>query len=235
MSSRQEEKAARKAEREAQEAQAAKAAATSKRIQLVFGVVLVIAILGGAGALIASSGGGGESTGTVEEGGIDAKVAIPPVKITELAPAAKAAGCVLSSPEIEGSNHVTGEVTYKTNPPTSGDHNEIPATDGIYAAGNEPAKENYVHSLEHGRIEIQYPPGTPVKTVNQLETLGSEELNGSDAYHVLVFQNNTGMKPKVAAAAWGQLLACPAMNDQVFDAIRAFRKDYTDKGPELVP
>lgn len=234
MSSRQEEKAARKAEREAQEAAAAKAVTNSKRIQMVFGVVLVIAILGGGGALIASSGGGSKPTDP-DASVIDTKVPLPAVKITDLLPAAKAAGCTVTNPEIEGSTHVDKLVTYKTNPPSSGDHNEIAAQDGIYAAGNEPAKENFVHSLEHGRIEIQYPVGTVKKTIDQLETVGSEELNGSAAYHVLVFQNNTRMPFKVAAVAWGHILGCPSMNDKVFDAIRAFRKDYTDKGPELIP
>jgi hypothetical protein len=39
----------------------------------------------------------------------------------------------------------------------------------------------------------------------------------------------------VAATAWGHLLGCPTMNDQVFDAVRAFWKNYVDKGPEIIP
>lgn len=234
MSSRQEEKEKRRREREAQEAAAAKAAANSRRIQMVFAVVLVIAILGGGAALIASGGGGGDG-GSADNSTAETKVPIPAVKTTDLAQAAKLAKCTVTNPAIEGSTHVTDQVTYKTNPPSSGNHNPTPAPDGIYDPGNEPAKENYVHSLEHGRIEIQYAPGSPKKTVDELETVGSEELNGTAAYHVLVFQNNTGMPFKVAAVAWGHILGCPAMNDQVFDAIRAFRKQYTDKGPELVP
>ena len=38
-----------------------------------------------------------------------------------------------------------------------------------------------------------------------------------------------------ATNAWGHLLGCPTMNDKVFDAIRAFRANYIDKGPETVP
>lgn len=234
MSSRQEEKEKRRKEREAQEAAAAKAQTNSKRIQLVFAVVLVIAILGGGAAILASSGGGGDSK-KPDASTSNAKVAIPAVKITDLSQAAKAAGCTVTNPAIEGSTHVTTTVNYKTNPPSSGNHNPTPAPDGIYDPGNEPAKENYVHSLEHGRIEIEYAPGSPKRTIDQLETVGSEELNGTAAYHILVFQNNTQMPFKVAAVAWGHILGCPAMNDQVFDAIRAFRKQYTDKGPELIP
>ena len=39
----------------------------------------------------------------------------------------------------------------------------------------------------------------------------------------------------VAATAWDHLLGCPRMNEQVFDAVRAFRNTYVDKGPEIVP
>jgi hypothetical protein len=52
---------------------------------------------------------------------------------------------------------------------------------------------------------------------------------------MLLFQNNTNMPYAVAATAWTHLLGCPAMNDKVFDAVRAFRAAYTDKAPELIP
>jgi hypothetical protein len=140
------------------------------------------------------------------------------------------------NPPSEGRTHVTTTVTYKnSNPPASGPHNPTPAQDGIYDPGNEPAKESWVHSLEHGRIVIQYRPGTPKATIDGVETVGSEALNGTPAYHVLVMQNNTRMPYAVAAVAWTHVLGCTTMNPQVYDAIRAFRARYTDKGPELIP
>ena len=39
----------------------------------------------------------------------------------------------------------------------------------------------------------------------------------------------------VAATAWDHVLGCPMMNERVFDAVRAFRNTYVDKGPETVP
>jgi hypothetical protein len=234
MSSRQEEKAARRAEREAQEAAASQAAARTKRVQLALGAFLVIAILGGSVFALTSSGGSGGS-GNVDKGAVEQKASIPAVQETDMKKAAALAGCTLLDPKLEGSTHVTGKVTYKTNPPSSGDHNQVPAEDGIYKPGNEPQKENFVHSLEHGRIEIQYRPGTPAKTIAQLETVGSEELNGSAGYHVLIFENNTNMPYAVSAVAWGHILGCKTMNPKVFDAIRSFRKQYTDKAPELIP
>jgi len=38
-----------------------------------------------------------------------------------------------------------------------------------------------------------------------------------------------------AATAWQHLLGCPTFNDKVFDAIRAFRAQYVNKGPESIP
>lgn len=234
MSSRQEEKAARRAEREAQEAAAGQAAARAKRVQMALGAFLVLAILGGSVFALTSSGGKGGS-GKVSKSAVATKAAIPAVKVTDMKQAASLAGCTLLDPKLEGSTHVTGTVTYKTDPPSSGDHNQVPAQDGIYKPGNEPQKENFVHSLEHGRVEIQYRPGTPAKTIAQLETVGSEELNGSAGYHILIFENNTNMPYAVSAVAWGHILGCKTMNPKVFDAIRAFRKQYTDKAPELIP
>ncbi len=230
MSSRQEQKAARKAEREAHEAAAARAAARKRRLQMVLGAVLVLAIIGG--SIYGLTQTGSDSNTGDTKNAVEVKAKLPPVAETNLAKAAALAKCTLTSPKLEGSTHVEKQVTYRSNPPTSGDHNPIPARDGIYAPGNEPEKENFVHTLEHGRIEIQYRPGTPTETINELETVGSEELNGSAGYKILVFENPTRMPFAVAATAWGHLLGCKTMNPQVFDAIRAFRKEYTDKGPE---
>ena len=164
-----------------------------------------------------------------------AAVKLPQQQTSDVNAAAKAAGCVLQHPPIEGRNHANKEFTaadYKTNPPTSGDHFPEWYDDGIYAPGDVPDLGKTVHPLEHGRIEVQYAPGTPKETVTQLEALLNEEQGG---YHMLLFQNTTGMKAKIAATAWTHSLTCPEMNDKVFDAIRTFRARYIDKGPERVP
>ncbi len=89
-----------------------------------------------------------------------------------------------------------------------------------------------MHPLEHGRIEVQYKQGTDAETVGRLEALLAEQQEG---YHMLLFENTTGMDSAVAATAWTHSLTCPEMNDKVFDAIRTFRTRYIDKGPERVP
>ena len=102
----------------------------------------------------------------------------------------------------EGSGHEEKDFKasdYKQNPPTSGNHFPQWYEDGIYAPGDTPELGKLVHTLEHGRIDIQYKPGTPAATVAQLETLYNEMDGG---HHLLLFENTTGMKAAVAATAW---------------------------------
>jgi hypothetical protein len=228
MSSRLEEKERRRQERLAQEEKEARTRARLRRIQLTLGgLVVAVAVIGIIFA-ITSSGNGPKKKA-------EHTVPIPPQKITNLAAAAHAANCIVRSYPIEGRTHVTGSVHYKTNPPTSGNHNPVWAEDGIYAPGHTPGKEHFVHSLEHGRIEIQYAPGTPLRRIDQLGTLFNEEVNGSRGYHQLLFENTTHMPFAVAATAWGRLLGCPKWNNGIFDAIRDFRQAFLDKGPEFIP
>ena len=217
MASRQEEKERRRRERLEAE-QAAQQSASRKRLLTIGGgAVLVLAVIA-AIAVVALAGGDDKSADT-----------------SNLAADAKAAGCTFNSYKSEGRNHTTGKVKYKTNPPTSGSHNPTPAQDGLYAPGNEPAPENFVHSLEHGRIEFQYKPGTSKADVAKFRKLAEEELNGTPGYHVLMFQNNTNMPTQFALTGWTKSLTCDTLDAKSMDVMRQFRKAYTDKGPELIP
>jgi hypothetical protein len=136
--------------------------------------------------------------------------ATPPKRRTkDLAGAAKAAGCnVIEAPD-EGNEHVTRDVVatdYGTNPPTSGMHAPEWASDGIYKPGNTPTLGTLVHTLEHGRINIQYAPGTDADTVARLTGLFKEM---DDGHHLLLYENGTGMPFAVAATAWDHMLGCP--------------------------
>ena len=149
--------------------------------------------------------------------------------------AAQAAGCELRSPRNEGAAHESREFTaadYRSNPPTSGTHFPQWAADGVYEPGTTPPLGELVHALEHGRVQLQYAEDAAPETPARLRLL-VDELEGG--YHLLLFQNRTGMPYAVAATAWDQLIGCPAMNEQVFDALRAFRNTYVDKAPEVIP
>jgi len=239
MASRQEEKERRKQERIEREQAEAAAARRKRLIQTVAGLAVAAAVV--AGVVVATMGGGKDDTSGPSQGQ-GPKVAIPARKITDLEDAAKAAKCVLSNPPIEGSSHVTTKVKYKSNPPTSGDHVPPPelAKDGEYTGVASPEPERYVHSLEHGRVIIHYKPGLAKRRIDQLATLFAENsktdfgLDSIKGGFTLLMANNTKMTQEVAAAAWGHTLGCPAFNDQVFDAIRAFRQRYVLQAPEKV-
>jgi len=239
MASRQEEKERRKQERIERERAEAAAAQRKRLIQIVAGVVVAAAVT--VGVVMAAMDGGKDDMAGPDTNPAP-KVAIPDRKVADLEDAAKAAKCELTHPPIEGDNHVTTKVKYKTNPPTSGDHVPTPelAKDGDYAGIVSPEPERYVHSLEHGRIIIQYKPELVKRRIDELETLFAENsktdfgLDSINGGFTLLMANNTKMPYDVAATAWGHMLACEKFNDKTFDAIRAFRQRYVLQGPEKV-
>jgi hypothetical protein len=245
MSSRQEEKERRRKERIAAEQAAAKQAKRRRNLQLgVAGLLGVVAIAAVVVAVVAGGGGGdGGNGGDGDEqvsptGGSGQNVSLPERQITDLNAAARAAGCVVRSfPEGEEQrDHSTESVEYATNPPAYGEHNPVPAQDGIYDPGNAPPVEQTVHTLEHGRIIVQYRPGLPEADRLKLESVVNEQLGDfGPGYHMVLMENQTNMPYEVAATAWAQLLGCRELNDKTFDAIRAFREAHTDKAPEVVP
>ena len=237
MASRQEEKEQRRRERLEREEAERRAAGRRKRLQYVFGGLLALAAVGGIVAVLALGVLGGDDSGPgkpTSAGDAAANVKLPEQKTGDMKAAAEAAGCKLENPEIEGSTHETKTFKasdYKTNPPTSGNHNPDWYEDGIYAAGDTPKLGMLVHTLEHGRIDVQYKEGTSEADVAKLEAF----LGETDGYHMLLFQNTTGMDAAVAATAWGHSLTCAKLDDTTFDALRTFRTTYIDKGPESVP
>jgi hypothetical protein len=231
MSSRQEEKERRKRERQEREAAEKAGAASRRRTQMVFGGVLGVIAVAALAFVLVFVVFAGDDDPEIPAG----SAAIPAQQESDLKKAAAAAGCKLVDAPNEGSGHEEKEfkaADYKQNPPTSGNHFPQWYQDGVYAAGDTPELGKLVHTLEHGRIDVQYKPGTPATTVAQLETFIKES---EDGYHMLLFENGTKMPFAVAASAWDHYVGCPTMNDKVWDAFRAFRTEYIDKGPEVVP
>lgn len=233
MSSRKEQKEQLKQERLAREAQRKAAEARRRRLGIVLGgalaviavAIVVVALVSGGG-----DGGGGaqdEEAATVYPDGGE----VPERREENLAAAVEAAGCELQLDlEEEGREHIAGpNENYRTNPPTSGDHANDPASDGLY--GESPSKEALVHTLEHGRVIIQFDPDRASEELRaNLKALFDE-----DDYHVVLTPNNTDMRALVAASAWRNLLTCPEVNDRTFDALRAFTQRLRDRAPERVP
>ena len=157
----------------------------------------------------------------------------PPLQQGDLETAADEAGCdlELDLPD-EGNTHIKpGDPVpdYETNPATSGNHIQPPLQQADGAYSEDPGPEYVVHSLEHGRIAIQYSPDLPEKDQLALKGVFDEKAPG-----VLLFPNSD-MPYDVAATAWTQLLGCPKYEGRAtLDAIRDFRDIYIGQGPEPV-
>jgi hypothetical protein len=155
------------------------------------------------------------------------------VKITNLKQAAKKAGCDLRLHlSEEGHVHIPPTAPtpdYGTNPPTSGNHVEPPYQQADGAYKEMPQEIDFVHSLEHGRLEIQYSPHLPES--DQLELVGLYD----SMYGATLLFPNENMPYEVAATTWRNLLGCNEYKGSItLDAIRAFGAQTWGHGREPV-
>jgi hypothetical protein len=145
----------------------------------------------------------------------------PPPKVTDLEKAAKEAGCDLRlNLPNEGHSHIPVAAptpNYGTNPPTSGNHVEPPFMQADGAYSEMPKEIDTVHSLEHGRMEIQYSPDLSGSA--QLELIGLYDT----MYGATLLFPNENMPYEVAATTWRNLIGCNKYKGAItLDAIRAF-------------
>jgi hypothetical protein len=242
-------------ERMRQERLAAQQAASSsaqRRLYLGYAVagLLVLAIV--AGIVVAITGGGdsgaqvdGEdvpeaahvqlTSGSVNGYAFDDREGTPPPELQQgdLQAAAEAAGCTLKQDlKDEGNTHFGPNdepPDYGTNPATSGNHIEPPYQQADGAYSEKPDDKYVVHSLEHGRIAIQYSPDLPEAQQLELKGVFDESPAG-----MLLFPN-PDMPYEVAVTAWTQLMGCKTYKGAAtLDAIRDFRDTYRGQGPEPV-
>jgi len=257
MASKREERERRRRERLA--AEQAAAGSERRRMFLGYAVAGLIVAAIVVGIVIAVTGGGdGDSAdgsgeypelayvqpelGVVPDGiELDGREGIPPPEPQNavLEESAAAAGCDLRLDlKDEGSAHFTDEdtlVDYETSPPTSGDHYGDPAevlsgalADGAYL--ETPPITRAVHSLEHGRVEIQYSPDLPEREQLEIKGVFEESPEG-----VLLFPN-PDMTYDVAITAWRDLAGCEAYEGAAtLDLLRAFRDTFRGDGPEDIP
>jgi hypothetical protein len=247
MATRKDEKERRRQERLAEE----KREADQARRRLIFGYaaagILTAAVVAGIVVVIASSGGGGGgstpsgahinlASGSQNDIAPDTREGTAPAAIQQanLQTAAKDAGCdlQLNLPD-EGNTHIPPDAKtpkYDTNPPTSGNHVQPPYQQADGAYSEMPGPIFFVHSLEHGRIEIQYSPDLPEQDQLALKGVFDEDPAG-----MLLFPN-TDMPYEVATTAWTQLMGCKTYEGaKTLDAIQDFRDQFRGRGPEPVP
>jgi hypothetical protein len=199
-----------------------------RRVLVGAALVLLFALLAGCGG---ASDEGSDANSHINEGtgatnGISpdnrAGIPPPPVRVTNLEKAARDAGCFLfQNLDDEGHRPVPPEAhpEYATDPPSSGPHVEPPhqQADGAYL--EMPSPVEYVASLDHGRLEIQYALDIPEKIQRELKGLFDTMYGGT-----LLFPNYE-MNYGFAATAWTNVLDCPGWaGSKTLDAIRAFGK-----------
>jgi hypothetical protein len=218
-----------------EERESAQAKSGKRRLVAVYAVagVIGLAVVVGIVTAIASSGGGGGGGGahinqaSGSTNGIEPDeregTEPPAVADTNLKTAAKKAGCTLRLRlKDEGHNHIPPTAptpNYKTSPPTSGNHVEAPYQQADGAYSEMPGEIFIVHSLEHGRMEIQYSPELPEEDQLALKGLYDTMYGGT-----LIFPNEN-MDYEVAAATWTNLMGCSEYKgDATLDAIRDFGK-----------
>jgi hypothetical protein len=244
MANRREEKERLRELREQAEKQ--EASDQRRKLMLGYGVAAVFAIAIAIGIFVVVSQGGSGAKGnshivnagiglatTTEDLKPDDRVGTrtkpgPLADANKLPAAAKAAKCVLRNPKDEGNTHLLPSQPtpkYGSDPPTSGNHDPIPLANGVYE-GPITNFRHAVHTLEHGRIEIEYQPS--LSDADQLKLKGLID----ESFQDMVMFQNPGSQWQVSAAAWDHYLGCKTYNDKVLDAIRAFRDKYRGNGPE---
>jgi Protein of unknown function (DUF3105) len=143
-----------------------------------------------------------------------------PVAAAALEAGRQAAGSegVKSFPEA-GRDHIGADQqpgNWNSNPPTSGDHLQIPLPPGVY--DNEQDMRALVHNQEHGYVVILY-KGIPGDQLEQLRDF-VEARDGSK----LVLAPYSGLEQNgVALTAWRNLELLQRVN---MDVVQAFVNDY---------
>ncbi len=216
-----------------QEREKEQAGSERRRLMVGYGLagIVGLAVLAGIVAIIVSASNkndGGkahivQSTGSTNGIQPDTRAGTTPSssKSTDLEKTAEKAGCDLRlNLPNEGSAHIPPTAptpNYGTNPPTSGNHVEPPYQQADGAYREMPKELDIVHSLEHGRMEIQYSPD--LSSSAQLELIGLYDT----MYGATLLFPNENMPYEVAATTWRNLIGCSEYKGAItLDAIRDF-------------
>jgi hypothetical protein len=143
-----------------------------------------------------------------------ADVALPPVRATELAAAARDARCELT-PARAGQ---------RLNPPVDGPAAR-PAAPGIY--DTPPDTASLVGSMRRGVVVVYVRADVPDGAFEVLENIQKAVPAGT-----IVVRNDAAMPFQLAMTAYRRLLACPRLTARTFDAVRLFRGRFVGSGPD---
>ena len=186
MASRKEQKEQLRRERQEREAKAGEAARRRRLIgYAVGGGVVVLAVVVAVALLAGGGGSGSAASGDVlpDDGSYS-----EPREVASVAAGAKAANCELKSFPAKSREHLADlseKVKYSSNPPTSGNHYQVPAEDKAYS--DPPNVKELVHTLEHGRIVIWFKKSL---TADQRASL--KAYYDDDPYQMVLVPDETG-------------------------------------------
>jgi hypothetical protein len=134
---------------------------------------------------------------------------------------------------IEGANHVAPPtmVSYRDNPPASGNHWFNWATWGV--AAQPIPREQWVHNLEHGGIVLLYncPSGCDADVMTLTRIYRERPVDKYNVVRVII-NPDTMMPKKFAALAWGWRWQGDTVDEA---AIECFIDERYDRAPESVP
>lgn len=145
--------------------------------------------------------------------GGDETVTLPPVQETQLASAARKAGCVLRSGPI-AERGVVAEGPAGT-----------PARSAVYD-DERPPTAAIVAALRRGAVVIDYRPGVPEEQVEELGTVQRAVPRGT------IVAPNEDMDFAIAVTAWRRLLGCRRITRTTLDAVQLFRGRFIGSGPD---
>jgi hypothetical protein len=118
-------------------------------------------------------------------------------------------------------NHVTGNITYDTTPPTGGNHSPYWADCGGTVYPNAIANENAVHMLEHGAVWITYKPGL---AADQVATLAKIVTDSKSTGGRMAMSPYPDLKTNISLQAWDyQLFVDSADDPRINQFIQALR------------
>jgi len=191
-------------------------------IALLLVVAAALAMLAGCGGDSGGSAHVSEESGSTNGLPLDEREGTPPPpsKGGDVEALAEKAECsYFSTLDDEGDEEVAPgtAVQYEASVPTSGPHVEPPhqQADGAYLLMPEPI--DFVASLDHGRVAIQYSPGLDEAAQLRLKGLYDTMYGGT-----LLFPNEE-MRFTVAATAWATMIGCTTWQGNLtIEAVRAF-------------
>jgi hypothetical protein len=137
--------------------------------------------------------------------------------------AAAAGGCEpVQTLASEGQSHQP-PYTYKSNPPTSGNHNPSPSNTGILGPVPD---ENLVHNLEHGQVIFWYKPDLDPALITGLQNVVKKDATRR------IMEPRQNMDVPLAFTAWGKMQKCPSPKTATLATAEVFANTYQGKGPE---